>query len=110
MSCITYAAYPCDLHVYICTGGASGIGLGIVEFLIKRGAKVAILDKQAQQGVEVAGRLGDKAIFCQTVRLGSRPGLTDVIIYQLTRGPRMSRAGSHNIKHSKGLRKHSVVA
>lgn len=49
------------LHIiFPILGGASGIGLGIVESLIGQGAKVAILDRQLQQGSDVANRLGKK--------------------------------------------------
>jgi len=47
-----------DGKVAIVTGGASGIGAAIVELLVERGARVAILDLQAELGAALAARLG----------------------------------------------------
>ena len=52
-----YAAYPSlvDRTVLI-TGGADGIGAGIVEQFAAQGSKVAFLDIQADKGAEVVDR------------------------------------------------------
>jgi NAD(P)-dependent dehydrogenase (short-subunit alcohol dehydrogenase family) len=47
----------------IVTGGASGLGLATARALRKHGVKVAIFDRNAEQGEKVAGELG--ATFCQ---------------------------------------------
>ncbi|VDK59613.1 unnamed protein product [Anisakis simplex] len=49
--------------VAIVTGGASGLGQGTVEHLLKHGAKVAILDLPTSKGAELADRLGDDCLF-----------------------------------------------
>lgn len=45
------------------TGGASGIGAACAEVLAGRGARVAIMDRNADQAQEVADRLGGLAVF-----------------------------------------------
>src|SRR3954452_6377246 len=47
----------------VVTGGASGLGEGRARVLRAAGAKVAILDMQAERGQAVAGEIG--AVFCQ---------------------------------------------
>jgi NAD(P)-dependent dehydrogenase (short-subunit alcohol dehydrogenase family) len=42
----------------VVTGGASGIGLACVELLVERGARVVLIDRQAQAAHAVAQRLG----------------------------------------------------
>lgn len=55
-------AKPLDLSVLngkvaLVTGGASGIGLGIVEALVQAGALVAICDVNEEVGKQVEGDL-----------------------------------------------------
>ncbi|HET9876653.1 MAG TPA: SDR family oxidoreductase [Mycobacterium sp.] len=56
--------------VAIVTGGASGIGRGIVERFVAEGARVVIADLDGgpshDRGVELAARLGDGALFQPT--------------------------------------------
>ncbi|ALS77617.1 3-hydroxyacyl-CoA dehydrogenase [Planococcus kocurii] len=52
--------------VAVVTGGASGLGAGTVRNLVNSGAKVAIFDLQEELGTELAGELGEAAIFCKT--------------------------------------------
>lgn len=52
--------------VAVITGGASGLGLATVKRFVKAGAKVAILDFNAQAGEAVVAELGESAIFVQT--------------------------------------------
>ncbi|MFL5073776.1 MAG: SDR family NAD(P)-dependent oxidoreductase [Microvirga sp.] len=47
----------------VVTGGASGLGEATARMLRGAGAKVAILDMQAERGQAVAGEIG--AVFCQ---------------------------------------------
>ncbi len=50
------------------TGGASGIGLAAAQLLHQRGARVSIVDVQADKGAEALASLGDlenRAIFIQ---------------------------------------------
>jgi NAD(P)-dependent dehydrogenase (short-subunit alcohol dehydrogenase family) len=42
----------------IVTGGSSGLGLGVVEILVERGAKVMVVARDAQRVAEVESRLG----------------------------------------------------
>src|SRR5712675_3409440 len=42
----------------IVTGGSSGLGLGVVEALVERGAKVMVVARDAQRLAEVEQRLG----------------------------------------------------
>lgn len=41
----------------VITGGASGLGLGVAERLVQRGARVVVVDRNAQLGAAVADRL-----------------------------------------------------
>ncbi len=49
-------------RVAVVTGGASGFGRGIVERFIEEGARVGILDINAQGAEELAAQLGDRAM------------------------------------------------
>jgi len=48
------------------TGGASGMGLSVVEWLVERGWNVTIADLNAEAGQKIAERLGEQAIFIKT--------------------------------------------
>jgi NAD(P)-dependent dehydrogenase (short-subunit alcohol dehydrogenase family) len=52
--------------VAIVTGGASGIGAGIVKLFVKEGAKVVIADVDQALGESLAGELGASAAFLKT--------------------------------------------
>jgi NAD(P)-dependent dehydrogenase (short-subunit alcohol dehydrogenase family) len=45
-------------HRAIVTGGSGGLGLGVVESLVARGAKVMVVARDAQRLAEVENRLG----------------------------------------------------
>lgn len=49
--------------VAIVTGGASGIGLAMVERFVEEGAKVVLVDINVAAGQEIAARLGRNAAF-----------------------------------------------
>ncbi len=49
-------------HVAVVTGGASGLGAATARRLAAEGAKVAILDFDAERGAEVAAEIGGIAI------------------------------------------------
>ncbi|ASK34743.1 3-hydroxyacyl-CoA dehydrogenase [Alcanivorax sp. N3-2A] len=52
--------------VAVITGGASGLGLATAEALVAKGARVMILDRDQERGLEAAARLGDAAGFVAT--------------------------------------------
>jgi NAD(P)-dependent dehydrogenase (short-subunit alcohol dehydrogenase family) len=52
--------------VAIVTGGASGIGAGIVEKFVAEGARVVIADVERERGQEFAAKLGADAVFRST--------------------------------------------
>ena len=52
--------------VAVVTGGASGLGLGMVETFLAEGARVVIADVNLEAGAEVAARLGEEAAFRHT--------------------------------------------
>jgi len=49
--------------VSIVTGGASGLGMATAQALVKKGAKVALLDLNAELGEKMAAELGGGTIF-----------------------------------------------
>lgn len=52
--------------VAIVTGGASGIGRGIVERFVAEGARVVIADIETERGERLAAELGGEAVFRRT--------------------------------------------
>ncbi|PCI73397.1 MAG: 3-hydroxyacyl-CoA dehydrogenase [Gammaproteobacteria bacterium] len=50
----------------VVSGGASGLGLGVVERIVAQGGKVAILDINDEQGQLIASRFPQQIIFCKT--------------------------------------------
>ena len=54
-----------ELHAVkaVVTGGASGLGRSTAERLVAAGARVALLDRQASDGADVAKAMGQAAIF-----------------------------------------------
>ena len=51
--------------IALVTGGASGLGAGTASRFVERGARVVILDRDAEKGASVAADLGDAARFVQ---------------------------------------------
>lgn len=49
----------------IITGGASGLGEAAARAIVAQGGKVALLDMGEERGRQVAGELGDAAVFCK---------------------------------------------
>ena len=52
--------------VAIVTGGAGGLGRGMVECFVEEGASVVIADVNAEGGEALASKIGDAAAFKQT--------------------------------------------
>jgi NAD(P)-dependent dehydrogenase (short-subunit alcohol dehydrogenase family) len=52
--------------IAIVTGGAGGLGRGIVELFVEEGARVVIADLDSRRGEELAARLGASVAFKRT--------------------------------------------
>eukprot|EP00386_Alphamonas_edax_P010641 GDKI01034178.1.p1 GENE.GDKI01034178.1~~GDKI01034178.1.p1 ORF type:complete len:255 (+),score=59.59 GDKI01034178.1:65-829(+) len=52
-------------HVFIVTGGGSGLGESTVRMLVKEGAKVAIFDMSTVNGEKLQREMGDQTAFFQ---------------------------------------------
>jgi NAD(P)-dependent dehydrogenase (short-subunit alcohol dehydrogenase family) len=50
----------------VVSGGASGLGLAVVQQVIKYGGMAVMLDVQAERGKAMADSLGDNALFIET--------------------------------------------
>ena len=63
----------------VVTGGATGIGAGLVRALHAAGCQVAFLDKQVEPGAALAGSLGLGALFlpCDLLDLAAMRGALD---------------------------------
>ncbi|RKD71103.1 NAD(P)-dependent dehydrogenase (short-subunit alcohol dehydrogenase family) [Sinobaca qinghaiensis] len=53
-------------HVFMVTGGATGLGRGAAKVLVEHGAKVAIIDTNSKKGKQLAEELGENALFLKT--------------------------------------------
>ena len=49
----------------VVTGGASGLGRAVAEYLVVHGGRVVLLDLDVEQGAQAAALFGDRAIFQQ---------------------------------------------
>ncbi len=49
----------------VVSGGASGLGLGVVKAIVQQGGRVAILDINAKAGKKIVAELGSKVSFFQ---------------------------------------------
>lgn len=49
--------------VGLVTGGASGLGEGVVRMLVQEGGRALILDRAQSNGAAIADELGDRAVF-----------------------------------------------
>ncbi|WP_294197854.1 SDR family NAD(P)-dependent oxidoreductase [uncultured Sphingomonas sp.] len=63
------------------TGGASGIGAGLVEAFAAQGAYVAFVDVAAEAGAALAARLGERTVFrrCDLTDVAALPGTIDAL-------------------------------
>ncbi|MDE2427971.1 MAG: 3-hydroxyacyl-CoA dehydrogenase [Burkholderiales bacterium] len=51
-------------HVFIITGGASGLGAATARMIVANGGKVVLADVQAEAGEKLAAELGGKFVKC----------------------------------------------
>ncbi|PZQ58768.1 MAG: 3-oxoacyl-ACP reductase [Sphingomonas taxi] len=76
------AIYPSlkDKRVLV-TGGASGIGAGLVEGFARQGACVAFVDVAEEAGRALAERLGERTVFrrCDLTDVAALPGTIDAL-------------------------------
>lgn len=70
-------------QVALVTGGASGIGLGIVRALTKRGARVAIADIDIDRARAAAGEVGAIAVALDVTKPGMWAEVADAVRTQL---------------------------
>lgn len=61
--------YLLDGQIAVVTGAAQGLGLGIAEQLACNGAKVIMADLQEEKAAQEAGRLRNRGLLAQAVRL-----------------------------------------
>lgn len=66
--------------IAIITGGATGIGRGIVELFVEEGARVVIADIDEEAGEELAGHLGGQTRFKRT-DVAERDQVADLVDY-----------------------------
>jgi NAD(P)-dependent dehydrogenase (short-subunit alcohol dehydrogenase family) len=62
----------------IVTGGASGLGLAVVESVIDSGGRATLIDVNEKAGAEVVARLGDRAAFLK-VDVTSESAVDDAV-------------------------------
>jgi NAD(P)-dependent dehydrogenase (short-subunit alcohol dehydrogenase family) len=55
-----------EKSVFVVTGGASGLGAGVVRGLVARGARVVIADLNRTGGAALAAELGASVRFAET--------------------------------------------
>jgi NAD(P)-dependent dehydrogenase (short-subunit alcohol dehydrogenase family) len=55
-----------DNHVFVITGGGSGLGAGTARHLVARGARVVLADVNTEMGEALAAELGPSAVFQRT--------------------------------------------
>lgn len=84
------ARYPSlENRRILITGGASGIGAGLVEAFVAQGAQVAFVDVRDEDGGKLAARLGEDAQFapvyrhCDLTDLGSVASTLSSLIEEL---------------------------
>src|SRR3954471_23349691 len=70
-----------EQRVAVVTGGASGIGLAIVERFAEQGANVALLDRDAASGEAASARIRGAGGVCEFIRadVGSESSVIQAI-------------------------------
>lgn len=66
----------------IVTGGASGIGAGLVEAFARQGARVAFVDVAEEAGAALAERLGEGVVFrrCDLTDIAALPATIEALV------------------------------
>ncbi|MDI4667064.1 3-hydroxyacyl-CoA dehydrogenase [Xanthobacter autotrophicus] len=75
-----------DGHVFIVTGAGSGLGAAVSRMLVGEGARVVIVDINAEAGGAVAAELGDKARFQRADVTSEADGIAAVALARDTFG------------------------
>ncbi|MEY1662517.1 3-hydroxyacyl-CoA dehydrogenase [Isoalcanivorax beigongshangi] len=101
--------------VTVITGGASGLGRATADALVARGARVMILDRDAERGGQAAAELGDQGAFvsCDVTSAESvaaaiaatreRFGAIHICVNCAGVGSAMRTVGRDNVPHDLGV-------
>jgi len=67
-------------HVFVVTGGASGLGAGTVRMLVAQGARVVIADLQDEPGQALASELGQTYVHCNVTSEDDAQAVVDAAV------------------------------
>ncbi|KAF5343054.1 hypothetical protein D9758_011130 [Tetrapyrgos nigripes] len=101
-------------NTFIVSGGASGLGKGVVEVFIGKGAKVTILDVNEIEGYKLQDRFPGQVLFPGKVDI-TDPAAVEKALNQVSENPEFSRfsgavlcAGIMSVGLIAALREHSA--
>ena len=90
-----------DGQIAVITGATSGIGEATAEVFVKEGATVVVAGRSEERGNQIAGRLGDKAVFtrCDVMEESDIKSLIDSTVDRFGRVDTLfNNAGGGNSK------------